>query len=1286
MATLLLSAAGSALGASFGGSILGLSGAAIGQAVGALVGNAIDQRLFAPGVGGKQTGPRLEQAAVTASTEGAAIPRIQGRSRMQGQIIWATRFEEEAVTKKVTTGGKFNRATTSTTTFSYFANFAVGLCEGPITRIGRIWVDGAELDQTNVTIRTYKGTETQMPDALIEGKEGAGLAPAYRGLAYLVFDRFPLAEYGNHIPQVSVEVYRAVGALETMVPGVAILPGATEFGYHPAEVTKVEGGETTSLNRVTKVADSNWADAMDQLADLAPNCTTVALTVAWFGNDLRAANCSIAPRVDAETKETFKNGTSFSWSVATFTRSTATVTSIGPNGRRAFGGTPCDASVIAAIEDLKSRGYEVLLHPIVLMDIASGNSLPNPYSPDAAAIGQSAYPGRGLITCSPAQGYAGTVDKTASAATQIDSFFTRSDGYNAFVLHMADLAGEAGGVDAFLIGSELSGLTKVRGASNSFPAVSNLISLAASVRAVVGAGTKISYGADWTEYSSHRPDDGTGDVYFAMDSLWANSNIDFVGVQWFAPLTDWRDGTTHLDYAAEGPTSIYDPDYLAAGIEGGEFYDWTYATSSDRENQIRSPITDLAYASPKVFRQKDLRGWWSSVHKHRPGGVRNPAATPWTAGMKPVWFTALACPAVEKGSNQPSAVLDEKSSDQALPWHSNGARDDAVQRAALQTQLAYWAGDPMVERILVWGWDFRPGPIFGQDQRWSDTPAWQRGSWISGRLGAAPAEETFEDIFDRAGFTSFEIRPLGSVVDSVVIGSVASPRSVIEALAPVHHLQAVETGTAVRLDAMAGQPVRAIIDSADLVRRDDQSDPVTRKRAQETDLPQELAMTWSEPTLDDQPAAYKAIRHTTTSRRSVQQSLPVVMSDDKGRAVVETTLREAWTARETLSATLPPSLLALEPGDLIRISGDTSAFRLEDVGEGLGRPINARRADPSSSTLLALPKDAQFRTRASGGALKAGRPSIIFIDGPLLDENERRVAAHIGAVAQPWGDGVAVWRSATLAEFQREVTLRLPAGIGSLINPLPVGPVWRWDRGSQCDIYIPGRTLTSVDDSALFNGANMLAVRQTSGEWEFLQFAEANLIAANSYRLTRLLRGQRGTEFAMGPAAAPAGATVVLIDAAIFRTDTQTDLKDLPLNWRHGPAHLDVTASAFQTQSVTLKGNGLRPFAPVHLRGKRDLVTNDWEISFVRRTRYGGDSWALTEIPLNEASETYILEILNNPGTSVKRSVNLTAPIFTYTAAMQITDFGAVKTSLKVNAAQISATFGRGLTAFENMS
>src|SRR5205809_1141229 len=147
MATLLLQTVGSAVGSLIGGPIGGL----IGSALGTIAGSAIDSALFGSGPE-RQKGPRLDNLQVQSSTEGSPIPEIAGRMRLAGQIIWATKFKEVAKTK--TEGGKGGGGTTvKTTTYSYFANFAVALCEGVIDRVGSIWADGKPLDMAGVAMR-----------------------------------------------------------------------------------------------------------------------------------------------------------------------------------------------------------------------------------------------------------------------------------------------------------------------------------------------------------------------------------------------------------------------------------------------------------------------------------------------------------------------------------------------------------------------------------------------------------------------------------------------------------------------------------------------------------------------------------------------------------------------------------------------------------------------------------------------------------------------------------------------------------------------------------------------------------------------------------------------------------------------------------------------------------------------------------------------------------------------------------------------------------------------------
>ena len=150
--------------------------------------------------------------------------------------------------------------------------------------------------------------------------------------------------------------------------------------------------------------------------------------------------------------------------------------------------------------------------------------------------------------------------------------------YRRLILHYAHLAAAAGGVEAFIIGSELRGLTQARSSASAYPFVTGLIQLAADVKAVLGSGTKVTYAADWSEYFGHHPADGSGDVYFHLDPLWSSSHIDAVAIDVYWPLADWRDGADHLDRQA-GVPSTYDLPYLRGNLFAGEGYDWYYALS-----------------------------------------------------------------------------------------------------------------------------------------------------------------------------------------------------------------------------------------------------------------------------------------------------------------------------------------------------------------------------------------------------------------------------------------------------------------------------------------------------------------------------------------------------------------------------------------------------------------------------------------------------------------------------------------------------------------------------------
>jgi hypothetical protein len=163
MAALVLSVAGAAAGSA----LFGPAGAIVGRIAGAVAGNVIDHSLFGPHTTRSVEGPRLSDLEVMASTEGAPIPRLYGRARLGGQMIWATRHEEVVSTGSETSGGKGGggggTTTTNTTTYSYFANFAVGLCEGPIGRVAASGVTASPSISPASTCASTRGAKTKRP-------------------------------------------------------------------------------------------------------------------------------------------------------------------------------------------------------------------------------------------------------------------------------------------------------------------------------------------------------------------------------------------------------------------------------------------------------------------------------------------------------------------------------------------------------------------------------------------------------------------------------------------------------------------------------------------------------------------------------------------------------------------------------------------------------------------------------------------------------------------------------------------------------------------------------------------------------------------------------------------------------------------------------------------------------------------------------------------------------------------------------------------------------------------
>lgn len=1216
MASLVLSAVGSTIGSSTG---LPFASTIISQ-LGSGIGKGLDNAIFPSSKSSKHyEGARLADLAVQTSTYGKSIPIIYGTMRIGGNIIWSMPIKETATTTSSSSagGGKGGggKVTQSATSYSYSVTLAIGICEGAVDEIMRVWADAKLLDLSQYTLRMYKGDEEQLPDSFIQAIEGTSNTPAYRGLAYVVLEDFPLADFGNRIPNFTFEVQKKAQypdyngeMLEEMITGVTMIPGAGEFVYDTVVEYKIPGvdvggnwvqqGSQERINMHNASGSANALLSLDQLKSTCPNVEWISVVVSWFGTDMWAPDCEVLPGVEYQTGALTSPT---AWTVAGFSRSTAHQITL-VEGSPQYGGTPDDSSIVRYVTELRNRGYKIAFYPMLFMDVEG-------------------KPWRGLMN---------------SYASNVGSFFTKTNGYNAFINHYAALM--AGKVDAFIIGSELKGLTKLTDTPGNYPAVNALVSLAGSVKTALGSDVKVTYAADWSEY--HHTDGG----WYNLDPLWACDDIDVIGIDAYFPLSD-------------APQSGYDIDALITGWTSGEGYDWYY---SDSERTIQAPL-GAAYA------WKNLEWFWENTHTNP-----DSSTTGWVPESKPIWFTEYGFPSVDGAANQPNVFYDTNSTSSALPYFSKGRVDFMAQRAGLTATQVKWKDSPMVEQMFIWTWDARPFPYWPDLTRiWSDGAAWKTGHWIQGKLGISSLASIVLDLCQRAGLTAedVDVSGIASQVEGFIINNQQSIRDCIEALQLGYFFDAVESGGMLKFIGRGRQSVAAI-EGDDLVPYD--NDCFTITRTQEIELPRRVNIVYLSRLANYHSLTQYAQREATDSREILTLNMPVVMSDQMARNIADSTLFSMWMARTSYQFYLPVKYAQLEPADVITVSFSGITHRM--------RIVSSAYSSSNVLQIMAVAEDAStfdfYTAPGAGGTLTQDNPGIAdtrceILDIPAFpgDDSDKGVLRFAACGIAPGWVGAALYRSDDSgASYSRITDISAPAAIGTVTLVLGSASPCLFDYSNPIEVLLVGTAqLQSVSELAVINGANAAMIGD-----EVIQFTTATLLEPGKYRLDGLLRGRLGTEWAIG--AHTTGERFALLDGALARLVMPSNLIGLTRSYKavsYGATIPDTTA-----QTVNYSGVALKPYSPVHITGARDGSGN-LAIGWVRRSRLGGNWLDAVDVPLNETSELYEVDIYN--GSSVVRTIrNISSPTTVYSAANQVSDFGSNQSSVSIRIYQMSGIIGRG--------
>jgi hypothetical protein len=337
---------------------------------------------------------------------------------------------------------------------------------------------------------------------------------------------------------------------------------------------------------------------------------------------------------------------------------------------------------------------------------------------------------------------------------------------------------------------------------------------------------------------------------------------------------------------------------------------------------------------------------------------------------------------------------------------------------------------------------------------------------------------------------------------------------------------------------------------------------------------------------------------------------------------------------------------------------------VEKISRGLGFSAELLSSERFTSSRQAFQAPVIVSSN-SGEGFAPQKADIQFLDLPNISIAQGTDTSFVAASSKKWSSSLSVYASQSNEGFMQRGTIARNATIGRLETSLPASQnSGRWQLSSDITLELIRGELSGLPDAQVLAGANALAVATEDG-LEIVQFAHAEIIGNERYRLSRLLRGQSGTEPQMRLGAS-AGAAAVLLDTSLHPLSLTAGERGLPLNWRVVPGNSYLTDPSVETTAFEGGLRALQPLAPVHL--KRTATGFVW----VRRDRFGADSWEQIEIPMSESGEEYEVVLASATDDQELFRTTVTDPRIDLPVQPQWPSI------VKVSVAQISAISGPG--------
>lgn len=404
--------------------------------------------------------------------------------------------------------------------------------------------------------------------------------------------------------------------------------------------------------------------------------------------------------------------------------------------------------------------------------------------------------------------------------------------------------------------------------------------------------------------------------------------------------------------------------------------------------------------------------------------------------------------------------------------------------------------------------------------------------------------------------------------------------------------------------------------------------PLPLTNSADLELPSEVVVRFFNASNDYMVGTERSDRLVLTTQRSSQViELGLAMTPAQAKAIADRVMAEAAAALLTAKVTVGLAYAALEPGDSIEPTtrdGEPIRFRIgrrNDAGGVLS--LDLVREDAALQTTDGeTDEDYVDSTQVPG-------PSVTLweaLDIPLLrdtDDGPGWVVAEKGLTVTWPGGTLEV--SANDVDFETEAEVDESAVMGfatSALGDFENGSAM-FDHGNTVTVNVGFGELETSTREALLNDRTVNTAVLGS---EIVRFIRAELLstAPNVYRLSGLLRGQLGTEWALGEHAA--NERFVLLRVLGGLRNVLTEATEIgQLRYLKGVTRGGVV-SGVRSEEFTDTGIKLKPYAPAALRAVPAAsagILCTWE----RRSRYAYRWPSVTPLPLGEATEAYEVDL-----------------------------------------------------------